>query len=667
MQKHLLLFLCAFTFLMANAQRPKIKYGEVGIQDLQQTIYNIDSGAQAVVLYNYCRVKYEGDNRGDFNVSYKYHKRIKLLSKNAFDLATVQITLSKFSEMEEKIETLNATTYTLEGDKVVTTKIDKASIFKDKIDKNYQQYKFTLPNLKEGCIIEYTYTVLSPYSQHLKNWYFQESYPVLWSEYDITVPAIFDFVTYKRGYLPYAIDTAVVSQDNYTILFPGTTAGDRSEVSNVNLNTYHSTWAIQNLPALKREIFISTLRNYVARIEFQLSALRYPNSPMIPKMRTWIQAGTDLLTAEYFGKDLDSKNHWLDGEVNAAMAGAKNEEEKARKIYGYLQKNFTCTDYSNLGINEPLKKSFQAKRGTVSDINLLLVAAYKSIGLDAKPVILSTKDNGWVYDAYPILSQYNYVLCQLKINQQTWLLDAAEPRLGFGKLDDDCYNGTARVVDKMPYIINLSADSLKETKLTNVFIINDEKGMVTGSFNSNLGYYESYALREKLAKQKEEDFFKDIKKGYSFEVEVNNTHIDSLKLYDEPMTVGYDFKFATNEDIIYFNPLLTEAQKENPFKSAKRFYPVEMPYTMDETYILTMEIPKGYIVEEMPKSTRVKLNDDDGMFEYIIAKSGTTIQLRNRLQIKRAIFESDDYQTLRDFFAFIVKKQSELIVFKKEK
>jgi hypothetical protein len=111
--------------------------------------------------------------------------------------------------------------------------------------------------------------------------------------------------------------------------------------------------------------------------------------------------------------------------------------------------------------------------------------------------------------------------------------------------------------------------------------------------------------------------------------------------------------------------MLAEANKENPFKAAERLYPVEMPACFDETYIFNMEIPKGYKIEELPKSARVMLNDNEGMFEYIIGESGGRVQLRCRTQIKKANFSPDDYQTLKDFFGYIVKKQAEQIVFKK--
>jgi len=99
----------------------------------------------------------------------------------------------------------------------------------------------------------------------------------------------------------------------------------------------------------------------------------------------------------------------------------------------------------------------------------------------------------------------------------------------------------------------------------------------------------------------------------------------------------------------------------------ERNYPVEFPFAQKETYILNMEVPKGYKVDELPKSTRVKLNDNEGMFEYIIRAQGENIQLMSRLILNKATYLPEDYATLRDFYAFVIKKQAEQIVFKKVK
>ena len=117
----------------------------------------------------------------------------------------------------------------------------------------------------------------------------------------------------------------------------------------------------------------------------------------------------------------------------------------------------------------------------------------------------------------------------------------------------------------------------------------------------------------------------------------------------------------------YFNPMMKAGLNKNPFLSAERNYPVELPYVFDESYILNMDIPEGYEVEELPKSVRIKLNENDGIFEYLIQKNETSIQFKNALNIKKATFDPDDYNNLRDFYAYIVKKQAEMIVFRKIK
>ena len=98
-------------------------------------------------------------------------------------------------------------------------------------------------------------------------------------------------------------------------------------------------------------------------------------------------------------------------------------------------------------------------------------------------------------------------------------------------------------------------------------------------------------------------------------------HIDSLDNLDENILIAYDFKLnEEKEDLIYINPMFGEGYKENPFKSAERYYPVEMPYAIDETYIFSMIVPDGYVVDELPKSVIVKLNEEgDGKFEYRVS------------------------------------------------
>ena len=146
-------------------------------------------------------------------------------------------------------------------------------------------------------------------------------------------------------------------------------------------------------------------------------------------------------------------------------------------------------------------------------------------------------------------------------------------------------------------------------------------------------------------------------------------HIDSLNKLEDPVTLRFSIELKpAEEDLFYFDPMFGEGFEKNPFTATERYYPVEMPYTMDETYLLTMEIPKGYEVDELPKQLVAKLDEEQSAyFEYRISISGTTISLRSRITMSRTNYHPDEYESLRAFFNMVVNKQNEQIVFKKKK
>lgn len=659
------LIACILSFYSLSAQtsRPKIKYGDVTEKDFEPKVYTIDSSADAVYLYDVGESRHQEDNNASFDVVFKRHARIRLLNKNSFDLATIEIQLYKYGTIEQKLANLDAATYNIENGKVVVTKVDKSSLFKDK-GPNYTSVKFTFPNLKEGSIIEFNYQISSPSPFYINDWAFQGGYPRLWSEYTVAIPEFYDFVTMAGGYLPFAVDTVSINRQKFYIADTrGAEAARRGEITG---NVLTHTWAIQNVPALKREEYTTTLINHISKLEFQIYALRYPEQPVQPIMQNWPDFAKDLMKDEDFAEILNHDNNWLNDDIKVLTTGAKDDNEKAKKIFEFVRDNYTCVDNYAHYLSQPVKKTYQTKKGNVVDINMLLAAMLKNIGFEVHPVLLSTRDHGYASETYPIMDKFNYVVVQAIKGEKKYLLDASTPNIGFNCLPLECYNGTGRVIADLPVLVHLSPDSLKETKTTVVFMMN-EGDHLSASYSEQMGLQESQRIRTRLKSEKDEDFFKDIKKSYSMEVELSNTEIDSLKTPEQPVAIKYNLSITPgSEDIIYFNPVLGNTYKENPFKAAERLYPVEMEYCTNETYILNMEIPAGYVVDEMPKSARVMLNEDEGMFEYMIAKSGNNIQLRCRTILNKATFEPEDYATLRDFFAFIVKKEAEQIVFKKQ-
>jgi hypothetical protein len=451
----------------------------------------------------------------------------------------------------------------------------------------------------------------------------------------------------------------------------GHLAGGVTDVNNFKIDgsvEYH-TWIMKDVPALKQEPFTTTLRNSIAKVEFQLNQIAYPNSPPKNYMNTWEKVSDDLLIDENFGLPIKRANNWLDDEEDLLVKNLATPIEKAKKIYAYVRDNFTCTNYNRYSITTTIKEVFKSKSGSVADINLLLIAMLRNQHIEADPIILSTRTHGITNQYYPIMDKFNYVIAQVNIDNVIYYLDASQPRLAFAKLPLQVYNGHARVVNSTASPVFFEADSIKEGNNTSVFIINMDKGGVEGAFSNRMGYYQSLSLRNKIVQSSLADYKKSLTETFTDEISIDNIQIDSLKMLDEPVELKYDLKLKLfgEAEFVYFNPMLGETIKKNPFTAAERFYPVEMPYTQNDIYTFNMEIPAGYKVDELPKSARIMLNEDEGMFEYLVSNDGANIQMRSRLVIKKARFVNEDYQTLRDFYAFIVNKEAEQIVFKKIK
>lgn len=665
------LFLFCFAPIAVSAQEKlDIKFGKVSKEDFNVTSPAIDTATNAVILADVGTSWLDGNSKGFFSLKHTHHRRVKILNKKGMDAADVSIMLYTFGDGEEKLDECKAITYNIENGEVKQTKLESSNIFKEKLSRNVTVRKFTFPNVKEGSILEYTYSITSDFLTHLRSWEFQgTSWPRIYSEYTVKVPQFFYYVFLTQGYIPLKHDRSSKIRV-YGISEAGSTQASRgvtlSGPENVN------RWVARDVPALKEESYTSTIENHLSKIDFQLQQTQFPEQAPTEYIGSWAKAAENLLKRDDFGSEITRNLVWLHGDVNKITEGAKSGGEKVKLLYAYVRDHFTATSSSGLflGENTSLKDVFRKKSGNVAEINLLLIAMLRNAGVMADPVIISTKGNGWAHAVYPLMSKYNYLVCKTYADGQPVYLDASQPKMGFGRLSPECYNGPGLVVTTQPSNISFAADSLLERKVTMVFLTRDNSkaGGLKGVFRSAPGYYESTSLRRRLAKESMEELVKTIKKGYTFPVAITNERIDSLNQFDRPLAVNYEIRFDfENQEIVYLNPMLSEITTKNPFTAAERKYPVEMPFKMSENYVLTMDIPEGYKVDEIPKSARVSLNESDGMFEYLISATDQKIMLNCRIDIKKANFPAEDYQSLRDFFGYITKKQAEQIVLKKIK
>ena len=193
--------LIAVLLLSVAIQAQDFKFGKISKQELEEKAYAKDSSASAVVLYRKLSVSYDYIQSIGFQVVTNVHERIKIYNKEGFDYATVSERLYSNNSDRESLFGLKAYTYNIENEKIVKSKLKSSETFSKVLSKYYKEEKFTMPNLKEGSVIEYQYKVTSPFAYSIDEVVLQYDIPIKNQQIKIAIPEYYNFKARMKGYL----------------------------------------------------------------------------------------------------------------------------------------------------------------------------------------------------------------------------------------------------------------------------------------------------------------------------------------------------------------------------------------------------------------------------------------------------------------------------------
>lgn len=632
--KHTLLAVIALAIaLCANAQREKAhpSFGEIAPDEIKMQSYALDTSANAVVLFDIGQVFLTDD----LSATYKRHVRIKFFgSENIDEYANVDLDYERDTESITKIK---ATTYNMENGKMVESKLTDDGIFKSKVDKYISNVKFTLPNVKPGSIVEYSYTRSMNVSL-LPSWKFQHTIPTIYSEYETIIPKTFTFRKDMQGFL-FLTDQITKNEGSVEKLI------------------------VKDAPAFKVEPFLTTPDDYVSAVHYYIKSIFVPGK-VYNFDRSWRGIGNDHEKSPDFG-GLIRGGGWLDKTVEPIIAGATTGEEKAKRIHDYLKANITWNEVVDRIPDHSLKKVLEEKKGSSSEINMLMIIMMRRANIDAYPVLISTRSHGLVRQFTPYGSQFNDVICFAKIDGKERFFDATNKSLPYTTLPDRCMNGAGLLVksDASEFIPIVSAKS-RVTYSADFKL--QESGELTGKLTIVRDGSFGGQMRSDYASLGKEKYLSESFAGKGWEFGKSDfMNVEGLNEAPKELheVVIRDHAQA-NGGIIYLNPYVAGIES-NQFKSEVREYPVHIPNPFDKFYTAKIEIPEGYKVEEIPGSKIFMLPEGGGKFAYNVSVLGNTINFTSQLSITKNMIVPTNYAYLREFYSMVVAKQAEQIVLKK--
>ncbi len=211
--RHSLLLISITLIFSFNLIAQDLKFGKVSKEELQEKFYPQDTSANAAVLFKNRETYYVYNQNMGWALHTRVHERIKIYNKNGFDAATKKVRLYTDKGENENIS-IKAYTYNLENGKIEKTKLEKDDIFTEEISENWESRNFTLPNLKDGSVVEWEYTIDSPFYSYIDDVICQYEIPIKKLEVSIKVPEFLEFKVTPSAYYPITFkvgnDTKVV-------------------------------------------------------------------------------------------------------------------------------------------------------------------------------------------------------------------------------------------------------------------------------------------------------------------------------------------------------------------------------------------------------------------------------------------------------------------------
>jgi hypothetical protein len=665
-----ILFLLAISFSISiNAQKHEL--GKVTTDELKQKMHPTDTSAVAAILFKTGEVSFEYSQQDGFFIKTNIKAKIKIYKKDGYDWGNFEMLLYNEVSAKQTLDIKSAYTYNLLGDKIEKFKLKSDGEFVEKVNEYWTKKKITMPNVKEGSIIEIEYTIKDEGTGLIDEWTFQEEIPVDFSEYTTLIPEYYVYNTHFRGWLTPKIVTEEQRKSIELRSKERTNIGGRMQNSNINVEQISyklkkSTYTLEQIPGIKNESFTNNIKNYTASVVLELSMTMFPNQMTQSYSSDWETVTKKIYEYSDFGPELN-KTGYFEKELTELLNGKTAQAEKVAIVFDFVKNRMNWNERYGYSCQLGVKKAYQDKTGNVADINLMLISMLRYAGLDANPILISTRSNGIAL--YPSRSAFNYVIAGIEVENQIILLDATNKYSLPGVLPIRDLNWFGRIIRNNGSSTTVSLTPQKKSidAITLMGSINKE-GEITGKVRKKHYDYNAFAFRNNYNGISKESFIEKLEKE-NLGLEIEEYEVQNSGNLNEPIVENYSFKSTNSVEIIgdklYISPLLYFSFKENPFKQEQRQYPVDFVYPNQDNFKISLAIPEGYTVESLPESKVIAMPDNYARFSYEISKNNNQIQLSYILDINKVVIENNYYDSLKDFFKELVNKNNEHIVLKK--
>ncbi len=659
-----LLLAVVWSLATATAQQAvNLKFGKPTKEELSMTTYTADSSASAVVLCRLTDVNYTIQANG-FVVDYVEKVRIKVLKPEGTRYADVTIPYY-YNEKEEyeaeSIEDLKATAYNLEGSKTVKTNMGKNLVFREQLDDRHYRLKFTVPQVRQGTVIEYEYTRHSNMFYLLYDWFPQTDIPVAFARLTMEIPAYLMFNVEDHGVQRLACQ---VSQGSQTFkLESDALAASQS----VKTNKYVCVG--NHLQAMPKDRFVWAVNDYRAGITAELRSFSMPNVGNARDFtKTWEQIDDLLLNDDDLGTRLGHHSPLRDELEASQIAAIADEQERMAAVCKAVMSRVSWD--GNYKIWPSASSSSILKKGTGSnaDINLLLIQSMRDVGLQAVPVVLRERSYGVLPQTFPTIQKLTtYIVGVMLRGGNMAYVDASSADGYINVLPAPLQVERARAVVKgnKSRWVNLQ----KVTRTTTKTVINAtlaEDGTLHGTQTTQFTGNAAAEHRKALREAGDSTAYKNsLASKYGLQILSCRQENGDSFAPTATETLEFSRQGEVSNGHIYVSPFCMPPMSKNPFTATERLMPVEFPFLQSEQVVVNITLPKGYVMEDGPKQTSATTPDKGLTGRLLTTTSDGKVQVQYQFSVNAIVHPNSNYPALRQMFEMFAEHSKDMLVIKR--
>jgi hypothetical protein len=644
--KHIILFVIFLVCLQTtmNAQTFNNEYGKVGKDDVEYKIKEDDKSADAVVISDIGQSYFSRIN-DYFEIIYERTTRLKVFNEAGIKYANIEIPFYGEGEIYENVYDIEACTYNFENGVFSRTNLDLSTSHVEKFNKYWNIKKFAMPNVKPGSIIEYRYKISSGSLFKLRNWNFQWKIPVIYSKYITKMIPFYQYTWLLQG------ATKFYSQKTYEDPVM------ERQYGSVKFKDLVYEFVMKDMPAFKDEEFISSMDDYIVKLNFQLSKITNENGISQNVLTTWPEMIKELNKDESFGGYARKSEGLFAKLFDLKSFSLLPAQLKFDSILNYVKANYSWNKLNDKYASKSPRVFLKDRTGNNADMNLFAIGLLNAAGVKAVPVIISTRSNGKIKYDYPFSHFFNYMVILADIDGKKVLSDATNP------LSKNDRNDKGLIIQR---------DKVEWVGLQTIIPTKTQKAILITVSDSTQNAVIQSSSTEYSALDKRTDFGTNTQTINKYLINQGYLVVDSSITVNNQTNIKlpYIIKYSINDkpekvnDKIYVSPFLHEIISESPLKQPNRSYPIDMIYPNKVTAFSEINVPKGYKIDFLPANDKIK--NDQFEFEYVTVEKNNKINVSMIYYFKEPVYDASEYTKIKYYFNEIVNKGSEKIVFVKD-